>query len=67
MTKTWKTWAAAGLSAMLVIGMIPYQPAEAKAKKAAVKPAKVTISVGQKKKLKLKKTGWRQDHLEEHE
>lgn len=54
MTKTWKTWAAAGLSAMLVIGMIPYQPAEAKAKKAAVKPAKVTISVGQKKKLKLK-------------
>lgn len=53
MTKTWKTWAAAGLSAMLVIGMIPYQPAEAKAKKAAVKPAKVTISVGQKKKLKL--------------
>lgn len=55
MTKTWKTWAAAGLSAMLVIGMIPYQPAEAKAKKAAVKPAKVTISVGQKKKLKLKR------------
>ena len=55
MTRTWKKWAAAGLSAMLVISMLPAQPTEAKAKKAALKPAKVTISVGQKKKLKLKR------------